>query len=317
MCTAISYYTDSHYFGRNLDLEHCYQECVTIVPRNFPIAGVNHHYGMIGISTVADGYPLFYDGTNEAGLSAAGLNFPGYAKYRSETKGKHNIPSFDVIPSILANCKTVDEVKGYFHNVNITDKAFSEAYPPTPLHWIVADKNSSLVIEATDEGVSVLDNPIAVLTNSPPLPYQLTNLTNFMSLTRNEPCCCFAEDLKLTPYSRGQGAFGLPGDYSSASRFVRAAFVLHNSPKVSGTEKSITQFFQILSAVAVPDGCMRIGNKFQKTIYSSCCNTETGVYYYTTYGNRQITAVDMHSIDLCGNSLNTFPVRNKQQIFWE
>ena len=82
MCTAISYQgKSSHYFGRNLDLSYSYQEQVVITPRNFPFSFRNgtqlqHHFAMIGMATVSDGYPLYYEATNEHGLSMAGLNFP-------------------------------------------------------------------------------------------------------------------------------------------------------------------------------------------------------------------------------------------------
>ena len=35
MCTAVTYKTKDHYFGRNLDLEYSYNETITIVPRNY------------------------------------------------------------------------------------------------------------------------------------------------------------------------------------------------------------------------------------------------------------------------------------------
>ncbi len=38
MCTAATYFTKDHYFGRNLDLEYSYHEQVTVVPRKFPFA---------------------------------------------------------------------------------------------------------------------------------------------------------------------------------------------------------------------------------------------------------------------------------------
>lgn len=317
MCTAISYHTDGHYFGRNLDLDYHYKETVTIIPRNFPIASTVAHYAMIGMANVTDGYPLLYEGTNECGLSVAGLNFPGYAVYADAQQGKRNLPSYDVIPAILGSCKSVDDVKDYLRNVVITNEPFSKAYPPTPLHWLVADKHSSVAVEMTRTGLAILDNPICVLTNNPPLPYHLQNLSNYMCLSREETVCRFASDIQLTAFSRGQAAVGLPGDFSSASRFVRAAFVLHNSPPTKGEVKSVSQFFHILSAVEQPDGCVRVGTGFQKTLYSSCCNTETGVYYYTTYNNRQITAINMHAVDLNGQELTTFPLAIHQQIRWE
>ena len=35
MCTAITYHTKDHYFGRNLDYELSFGETVTITPRNY------------------------------------------------------------------------------------------------------------------------------------------------------------------------------------------------------------------------------------------------------------------------------------------
>ena len=86
MCTAITYQTKDHYFGRNLDLDYVYQETVTITPRRYPLrfrqmGTLDRHYAMIGMAYVLGDYPLYYDATNEAGLSMAGLNFPGNAVY--------------------------------------------------------------------------------------------------------------------------------------------------------------------------------------------------------------------------------------------
>ena len=75
MCTAISFTTQDHYFGRNLDLEYSYEEAVVITPRNFPFRFPTR-YGLIGMAYVPHDYPLYYDATNEAGLSMAGLRFP-------------------------------------------------------------------------------------------------------------------------------------------------------------------------------------------------------------------------------------------------
>ena len=54
-----------------------------------------------------------------------------------------------------------------------------------------------------------------------------------------------------------------------------------------------------------------VGDKYEMTVYSSCCNTDRGIYYYTTYGNSTITAVDMNKEDLSGTSLSTYSLRKK------
>ena len=107
MCTAVTYKTKDHYFGRNLDLEGSFGETVTVTPRNFPLAFrkmgmLETHYAMIGMAHIAEGYPLYYDATNEKGLSAAGLNFPGNAHYFPAQNDGQDIASFELIPFILS-----------------------------------------------------------------------------------------------------------------------------------------------------------------------------------------------------------------------
>ena len=86
MCTSIVYATKDHYFGRNLDLELSYGQVVTITPRNYPFKfrrtdPLPSHYALIGMAAVVDNYPLYFEATNEKGLSMAGLNFPENAHY--------------------------------------------------------------------------------------------------------------------------------------------------------------------------------------------------------------------------------------------
>ena len=110
------------------------------------------------------------------------------------------------------------------------------------------------------------------------------------------------------------GAFGLPGDLSSASRFIRAAFVRNNSVSQNSESESIGQFFHILSSVEQQRGCSVMNGKYEITLYSSCCNTDRGIYYYTTYENRQICAVHLYREDLSGDKLISYPLVENQQI---
>ena len=288
MCTAISYQTKDHYFGRNLDYEYGYQEAVTITPRDYifhfrRLPPLEHHYAMIGMATVSQGYPLYYDATNEHGLSIAGLNFPLSAKYMPEDPKKDNVTPFELIPWLLGNCKTVEEAESKLQNANLVDIAFSKEYPLSPLHWFLADSSRSVVIEQTGSGLRVYENPVGVLTNEPPFPYHMTNLSNYLHVTSQEAENHFAPSLPLKAYSRGMGGMGLPGDLSSVSRFVKAAFTKMNSVSKDAESASISQVFHILGSVAQQQGCVKIGHLYEKTIYTSCCNTTKGIYYYTTY----------------------------------
>lgn len=323
MCTAITYQTKDHYFGRNLDLEYCFDERVTITPRNYPfhfrtMGEMPTHYAMIGMAYVAEGYPLYYEATNEHGLSMAGLNFPGNACWFEPKEGKDNVSPFEFIPWILGQCKNLAEARTLIERINLVNLSFSPELPLSPLHWMVADRSGALTVEQVSGGLAIYENPVEVLTNNPTFDYHMTNLANYMALSNQPPRNCLAPGLELSPYSRGMGAMGLPGDLSSASRFVRAAFVRMNSRSGAGESESISQFFHILGSVAQQRGCVDMGEgKFEITYYSCCCNTDRGIYYYTTYENSRITAVDMHREDLDGNRVVSYPLITGQQIEYQ
>ena len=320
MCTAATYRTKDHYFGRTLDYEVSYGEEVVVTPRNFPfhfrhMGDLSSHYAIIGMATVAGEYPLYYDATNEKGLSMAGLNFPGNADYKPLAEDKDNVATFELIPWLLGQCATVEEAKVYLARMNLANTPFSPQFPVSPLHWIIADRDCAITVESVREGIRIYDNPVGVLTNNPPFDYQMTNLTNYMSLSTEPPENHFSDQLDLTPYSRGMGMLGMPGDLSSASRFVRVAFTKLHSVSGTSESESISQFFHILGSVAQQRGCVHMGEgKYEITIYTSCCNTDRGIYYYTTYENSQITGVDLHRENLDGQQLSRYPLMTGQQI---
>jgi len=320
MCTAVSYFTKDHYFGRNLDLEYAYQETVTITPRNYPFyfrngTSLPTHYALIGMATISDNYPLYYEATNEKGLSLAGLNFPNNAVYYPSSTDKDNIAPFELIPWVLGQCGTVSEAKTLLSRMNLWNQPFSAGFPLSPLHWLLSDKDESLTIETVADGMKIYENPVGVLTNNPPFDYHMYHLSNYMNLTVNQPENRFSRAITLSPYSLGMGAIGLPGDLSSSSRFVRAVFTKMNSV-CDGTEAgSVSQFFHILGSVIQQRGLNAIKEQlFEFTRYSSCCNTTKGIYYYITYDNRQITGVNMHNEDLASSELISYPLNAEQQI---
>lgn len=323
MCTAISMKTKDHYFGRNLDLELSYNEEVCVIPRNFPVVfkktkPLPHHWAIIGMAAVFDNTPLFYDGANEHGLAMAGLNFPSNAYYFPPVEGKDNISPFEFIVWILGQCKTVDEAKTLIKKINLVNIPFNDSLPLSPLHWIISDDVKSIVVESMFDGIHIYNNPTGVLTNNPPFKYQLSNLKQYENLRTDNKDIIREENLGYDSYSQGLGALGLPGDVSSMSRFVRAAFALKNSVCKDDEYSSVGQFFHLLSCVEMTRGiCKTDEGNLDITVYSSCINTKKGLYYYSTYDNRQISCVNMHSLDLESDILYRFPLLLKQNILYQ
>lgn len=264
---------------------------------------------------IAGDYPLFYDAFNEKGLGMAGLNFVGNADYREPAQDKDNIAQFEFIPWILGQCASVKEARVLLDKINLINTPFSKELPLAQLHWIIADRNEAITVESVKEGIMVYDNPVGVLTNNPPFPQQMFMLNNYMHLSPRSPQNSFSDKLPLDLYSRGMGAMGLPGDLSSQSRFVRVAFTKMNSVSGDSESESVSQFFHILGSVDQQRGCCDVGEgKYEITLYTSCCNTDKGIYYYTTYDNHQITAVDMNREDLDGSALVRYPLIRGEQI---
>ena len=159
MCTAITYKTKNTYFGRNLDLEFSYGECVTVTPRNFTLNFRHHsplksHFAIIGMAHIENNFPLYYDAVNEKGLAVAGLRFTDSAPYAKSSAG---IASFELIPYLLGSCETLGDAKKALYNISITDDHFSQKLQNEPLHWMVADKNGSLVLEWGENGLNIFD----------------------------------------------------------------------------------------------------------------------------------------------------------------
>ena len=320
MCTAATYRTKDFYFGRTLDYEFSYGEEITVTPRNYPFSfrylpEKREHYAIIGMAHVEEDYPLYYDAVNEKGLGMAGLNFVGNAVYGEVREGKENVAVFELIPYILSQCENTEEARELLGKIQITDTKFKEQLPNGRLHWIIADEKEAITVESVTEGLKIYENAPGVLTNNPPFPMQMFQLNNYMQLSSRRPENLFSDQLSLETYSRGMGALGLPGDLSSASRFVRVAFTKLHARSGEGEADSVGQFFHILGSVEQTRGCCELENgKYEITIYTSCCNATKGIYYYTTYTNRQITAVDMHREKLDGTELIRYPMLEEEQI---
>ena len=222
MCTGIYRFGEHPLFGRNLDLDMSYGEKPLFVPRGASIP--THHegsiapsYAMLGTGLYLFGRPLYFDAMNEKGLAVAGLNFPGYAREGKMVEGKVNLTPYEFIPYLLEGYATLEEAMPFLQKLNFTDEAVDSSMPIAPLHYLIADLHSAIVLEATADGVHVYQNPYGVLTNNPPFPFMEEILRRYLNVTPAYPINRFGSS--LNPTSVGMGSIGLPGDYSSSSRF--------------------------------------------------------------------------------------------------
>ena len=314
MCTALAFHG---LFGRTLDLEWSLNETVTLTPRDFPIRlcrlpAPEHHHAILGMAHVSDGYPLYYDAVNEHGLAMAGLNFPHSAFYPPARADRSCVAPYELIGFVLGQCTDTAQARDLLAGVEVAALDFSPQLKRTPMHWLICDRSGScLAVEPTRDGLQLTDDPVGVLANEPLLPIHLLRLRDYMHLSPQQPENRMAPGLELTPYSRGAGALGLPGDFSSPSRFVRTAFLSRNAVPAEGEER-LSQFFHIMDSVCVVDGSVQVPEGRVRTVYTSCCDLNEPAYCFITYKNRQITRVRLACPE--GRELVCWPTDKAQQI---
>lgn len=320
MCTSFTFKTKDFYFARTLDYFCSFKEKVIICKRNYPFKfkeykTILNHYAIIGLGALIDNYPFYFDACNEKGLCMAGLNFVGYAKYNSKINNKINITPYEFIPYILSTCSNIDEAYKLIENINLVAIPYNDELPISELHFIISDKNKSLTIESTINGLKIYDNKIGILTNNPTFDFQMFALNNYIHLTSKDVINTFSQRIELDNYSLGLGCYGLPGDFSSQSRFVKTAYIKYNSICNDDEISSINQCFQIMDSVAQVDGCIiNNENKYFKTLFKTLYNATKGIYYYTTATNRQVNAVLLNNIDLNGTNLKAYEINHAPSI---
>ena len=320
MCTAIFDNFGYPLFGRTLDLEYSNGEEVILTPRRKRLDFLHahpkeEHPAILGIGIIKDGYPLYYDAVNEAGLAVAALNFPHSCVYKKASGDPLELASFEVIPFLLSHCASTVEAKNILKNASITNEGFSKDLPPSPLHWMISDRHSSIVLEATENQVNIYDNPLGVLANDPPFPTQFSLLGACLSLDSTPPQNTLCGGVDVPIISRGFGASGLPGDFSSPSRFVRAVFVKNHTKVESTLSTSVSRFFHLLSSVSVPFGTVKAENGREVvTHYSSAARLDDLSYYFTTYYCGAIRKVSPTEVQRSDEHLFSLPLAEEELI---
>ncbi len=283
MCTGI-YRPGKHpLFGRNLDLDHGYGEKPLFMPRkvNLPyraIEPLKEGFAIIGTGILVDGYPLFFDAMNEAGMALAGLNFPGNAVFFPHAEGKNNLTPYELFTYLLRDFSSIEEARPFLARLSILDEPLNGNLPLAPLHYLLVDQKEAIVLESRAEGLLIHENPYGVLTNNPPFEAMVEFLRYHLNETPTYPLNRSGTPLK--PTSIGMGSIGLPGDYSSPSRFVKAAYLNQNVVNTGSNRERLDRFFSILDAVAFIEGTALNENEVsEKTIYQVAYDLKEGTYH--------------------------------------
>lgn len=312
MCTGVRFSDDkgNMYFGRNLDWSTGYGQRIVVTPKGYKyhsafLGEMQPKYAIIGMGIVQENTPLYFDCANDAGLAIAGLNFPGYAEYApSAVDGKTNVAAYEFPLWVVMNFSTVDEVEAALANTAIVSKSINDKYPVSLLHWIIGDKDRSIVVEYTSAGMQIFHNDVDILTNQPGYAWHKENLRNYMNLTSPQPEKVTWGKAEMTAFGSGSLMRGLPGDYYSPSRFVRVAYLNTHYPVKTTEEENVSRLFHTLTGVAMIDGAAAMASgDFEKTVYTGGFSTATNTYYWSTYENPAIMKASLVDYDVNGTEL--------------
>lgn len=316
-CTCFSWETEDgkHLLGRTYDqCGNLKENRIAVVPRNYPLRleineqsqrYIRSRYGFAGMAVMGLASPVMVDGINEMGVMGGLLNYPGYAAYDVVRDSRHmNIHPGFLTGYLLSQCASVEEAACILPSLNLTgEKIFG--YEMT-VHYIFSDRTGeTIIIEPDKEGLQIHRNTIGVMTNSPGYQWQQTNLCNYASVSNLLVASRDYIDVKLrgAAVSSG-GGFGLPGDYSSPSRFVRMAVLKHYAIKGRDEVDGVSRMFQQFAAVNIPEGIVMRQEKedgeevsYDQTLCISAMCAESGNYYFSTCKNRRISAVGLTGIE--------------------
>ncbi|ELA94217.1 linear amide C-N hydrolase [Enterococcus faecium] len=343
-CSGLSWESEDkkHFWGRNFDFNRIASDSkITFIPSGTPFytcgTAIENNlnqdtktiskFAVIGIgSLILKSTPTFFEGMNEKGLMGGQLYYRKLAKYQDQvTKGTLPLQPIFVVTYLLSTCATIEEIVHKLnHEVTLVNQPVLENLPT--VHWMFTDKTGeSIVVESDKNGLHIYRQTMGILTNSPTYNWHCTNLLNYSNIHNEDSTGIRLNNIKLDTSFSGNGAFGLPGDFSSPSRFIRLAFLKNYSPRGKDEIEAITYMLHLLKNVQFPMGIVDVGedntittyddkvNPFDYTIYTAVMCAESLHFYWTTYYNMRIQCVDMKKL-LNQHKFVQFELHSKNDI---
>ena len=273
-------------------------------------------YGYVGIYTEYE--PFVVEGVNEAGLSAGLFFFPNYGQYTpyNSDQNDRTICDMQFVSWVLSQFDSIDQLKAALSKVNVV----TLNHKIGAVHWRVAEPGGRMIVLEFVNGVpQIYENTLGVLTNSPGFMWHMTNLNNYVNLRSGS-----AADHTLKPgvtlmaLGHGSGMLGLPGDFTSPSRFVRAAFYQTTAPVLDTGFETVVQAFHILNNFDIPIGTQHVRSEIPKgmpsaTQFTAVTDQKAMKLYYRTAWNSNIRCIDLMDIDFRKVRYQSHPLDQVQQ----
>jgi choloylglycine hydrolase len=308
-------------YGRTMEFGIPLQSQLMTIPRAYELKGVgidgNYGTGQSWITKYAVagmnglGLPEFFDGINEKGLTGGILNFPISASFPVVTQAESSgsINASQVLTYVLSNFSTVEEIKVGLRSIKVNGARLAVYNNQVPAaHYTFHDSNGkSIVVEYLNGQLVITDNPVTVMTNDPPIGDQLKNIGNYSNLSKVEKPPLVINGATFAAPSSGSGLHGLPGDFLSPSRFIRALFLSDSVPKTFTTAQMGDAAWHILGSFDIPPGSVTLPASnpyggglggYEVTEWSVVANNKDMTYNVKMYENNNIYTFDLKKMDM-------------------
>ncbi|CAM3726715.1 choloylglycine hydrolase family protein [Erysipelothrix urinaevulpis] len=300
MCTSITLKTknNQHLLARTMDFSFELEPEMAMMPRHYPMnfhfmeQPLADHYAILGLSKKLNTH-FMADGVNEKGLSGATLYFEDYAHYISQDdidENKIQLGPIEFLMYVLATCETIENIIELEKNVQIVDLFVDFIQRTPPLHWVFVDQSGrSIIIEPRTDGLRIFENNLGILANSPDYEWHLTNIRNYINLSQSSygPKTIYGQEFK--PFGQGSGTFGLPGDLTPPSRFVRALYSKLSTKLPDNPTDLVIAASHVLNSVDIPKGSVVTQRgTLDYTQYTSYLSLSDLAYYYRLYNSFEI-----------------------------
>ena len=273
-------------------------------------------YGYVGIYTEYE--PFVVEGVNETGLSAGLFFFPQYGDYApyDQAANAKTLCDMQFVSWVLSQFSTIDEVKEAMNEIDLV----TLNHKIGAVHWRIAEPGGRMVVLEVVAGVPhFYENTLGVLTNAPDFEWHMTNLNNYVNLEPGSaPDLVLKPGITLQPLGHGSGMLGLPGDFTSPSRFVRASFYQATSPVWDNGFDTVVQAFHILNNFDIPIGSQHAKAEIPKgmpsaTQFTAATDQTAMKLYYRTAWNSNIRCIDLKKIDFKNVSYQSHPLDKVQE----
>jgi choloylglycine hydrolase len=267
-------------------------------------------FGVVGLDAINKDY--ITDGMNERGLVVGVLYLPGFTEFQpyDPAQAGLSMSSADLANYILTEFATVDEVREGLKKIRVVPVVEPALNIPPPLHWTVMDPSGeAIVIQYINGKLTIFDNPLRVLTNSPNFDWHITNLRNYLNLSAVALPAKKIGELVFAPIGAGTGLLGIPGDHTPPSRFVRAVAYSQTARKTPDGDETVYEVFRILDNFNLALGSAEgpeadpelLKGMRSSTLWTAAADTRNLKYYYHTQHNRRVRMLDLKRIDFSPN----------------